>query len=392
MRKYKLAVLSSHPIQYQVPLFKKLSASPTIDLKVYFCSNYGVKEKIDPGFRVKFKWNIPLLEGYDYKFLQNYSFFPMSSFFWLINPGIVNEIMTKKYDAILIHGYGTFTNWVAFLIAFITKTPVLFHGETTLFNQSNRVESFFKKILFSKVKSFLYIGKASKEFYKYYGVPEDRLFSTPYSVDNEFFITENKRLQKRKHKIKEELCIPPDIPVVLYISKLIKRKRPFDLIFAFNKIKERAVLVFVGDGELKHSMEDYVNKNKIKNVFFLGFKNQKELPMYYSIGDIFVLPSSYESWGLVINEAMCFELPIITTNKVACAQDLVYHGENGFVYSVGDIESLSYYVKKLLIDEEMRKNMGKNSLKIISYWNYDKCVEGILQALRYCVDEDQRFL
>ena len=114
--KYKLAILSSHPIQYQVPLFKRLSTHKDVDLTVYFCWDRGVEdEEYDPGFGMKLKWDIPLLEGYQYKFLCNWSPKPSSSFFGLINPGIYKELIQNRYDAVLVHGYASLTNWLAFL-------------------------------------------------------------------------------------------------------------------------------------------------------------------------------------------------------------------------------------------------------------------------------------
>ncbi|RKX93558.1 MAG: glycosyltransferase family 1 protein, partial [Spirochaetes bacterium] len=149
------------------------------------------------------------------------------------------------------------------------------------------------------------------------------------------------------------------------------------------KLEKEAFLLFVGDGEERKTLGDYVKKRSIKNVLFLGFKNQTELPKYYVIGDIFVLPSSFEPWGLVINEAMCYGLSIIATDKVAATTDLVHHGENGFIYPAGDIEALANCLLKLIQDGELRKNMGKRSFEIISRWSYVEDIKGIMAALDY---------
>jgi len=123
-KKYKLAILTSHPIQYQVPLFHKLAESSKIDFMVYFCSDFGATEKIDPkGFGIAYKWDIPLLDGYSYKFLKNYSLRPSTEFWGQINPGIIRELFKGNYDAVLIHSYALFTSWLAFLGAIITRTP-----------------------------------------------------------------------------------------------------------------------------------------------------------------------------------------------------------------------------------------------------------------------------
>lgn len=386
--KYKLAILTSHPIQYQAPLFKKLAQHPEINLMVYFCSDYGVTEKIDPGFGVTFKWDIPLLEGYRYKFVKNYFPFIDGSKLWLsVNPGIIKELWKGKYDAILIHGYLSIASWLAFFGAWLTKTKISFRGETILrANQSKLVmtiKNIILKSLFRKIDAFLLIGTRSREFYLTYGVSEEQMFLTPYSVDNEFFIKQGAIWNARKDDIKEELGISKDTPVILYASKITQRKRPMDILKAFEQLREKASLVFVGDGELRPILEKYVQDRNISNVFFLGFKNQSELPKYYVTADVFVLPSSYEPWGLAINEAMCFGLPIITTDAVSASVDLVRHGENGFIYPAGDIDSLATYLDELISEPVKRQQMGKLSLEIISSWNYDVCVKGVLQSLKF---------
>ncbi|MBA7603141.1 D-inositol-3-phosphate glycosyltransferase [subsurface metagenome] len=392
VKKYKIAVLISHPIQYQAPLFRKLAQHPEIDLMVYFCSDHGVTEKVDPGFGVAFKWDIPLLEGYRYKFLKNYFPFVSGGKLWLsVNPGIIKELWKEEYDAILVHDYVSLTNWLAFLGAWLTITPILFRGETILRPDQSRikraVKSLYLKALFRKINAFLPIGTRSREFYLAYGARKNRLFFTPYSVDNKYFFKENKKWHKEKMKIKKEIGNLENNPVILYVGKIygLKGEGPLHLLKAFEKIQKdwNASLIFVGDGKERVILETYLQKNNIRNVYFLGFKNQSELPKYYSIADIFVLPSLNETWGLTINEAMCFSLPIITTSTVGASSDLVCHGKNGFIYTAGEINSLSGYLAKLLSGPLKRKEMGKLSLKIISNWNYDVCVEGILKSLEF---------
>jgi len=377
---YKLAIIATHPIQYQTPLFRKIAQISEVDLMVYFCSDFGVKKKKDPGFGVSFKWDIPLLEGYKFKFLKNLSPFVNGNRLWMcFNPGIIKEILMGNYDALLIQGYVSFTNWLAFLLAKIKKIPVLFRGETVLHKESRVkkvIKDIFLKLFFKKIDAFLTIGKRSKEFYLSYGIPEEKMFLTPYSIDNEFFINQRE---------KEKKIFKTEMPVILYVSKMTERKRPQDLLFAFEKLKQKAFLLFVGEGRLRPLLEKYVKEKKISNVVFVGFKNQRELAKYYLSADIFVLPSSYEPWGLVINEAMCFSLPVIATKETSAVDDLVFHGENGFIYKSGDVEKLAQYLDYLLSNPEIRKKMGRKSFQIISNWNYERCLEGLLSALKYVV-------
>ena len=197
-----------------------------------------------------------------------------------------------------------------------------------------------------------------------------------------------KELKRDRIKIRKKLKIPEEALVMLFVAKLIPRKRPLDLIKAYEFLQnEKVYLVFVGDGPERERIENYIKKKKLKNILLVGFKNQSELPTYYTIADIFVLPSEYDPSPKVINEAMNFSLPIITTNKVGTAYDLIKNGENGFIYPVGDIKKLADCLSRLIKNPELIKKMGRKSLEIVSEWNFDRDVEGIIKALNKIKNE-----
>jgi len=390
-KKYKLAILASHPVTYHVPIFRKLAKHPRINLTVYFCSDFGVKKAdFDPGFGRKIKWDLDLLSGYKYKFLKNYSLNPNpSTFFGLINPGIIRELLKNKYDAIIVYGYFLFTNWLAFLGAWLTKTPIFLRGENPL-NQEflSKIKFIIKnlilRVLFKMITGFLYIGRENKKFYQFYGVQNKKLFFTPYAVENERFTKEYKVLQNQKNLFKKILGIDKTKVVILFVGKLIHKKRPLTLLKAFEKIKfKNKALVFVGDGILKKCIMNYIKNKKLKNIYLVGFKTQRELPKYYLIGDILVLPSGIgETWGLVVNEGMCFKLPIVVSDIVGCGSDLVKHNKNGFVFHLDNIEELAKCIEILLKNPKKRKQFGEISFKIVQKYNYDKDINGIFKALK----------
>jgi len=392
-RVYRIAVLLSHPIQYYTPLFRALAARQEIDLTVYFCSDQGAREYTDYEFGIKVKWDIPLLEGYKYKFLKNNSPTPtiFKPLFGLINPGIVKEIIKNRYDANIVHGWNYITHWLSFITSIITRTPILMRAESPLKQEllKDKWKIYVKRLLlgllFRGVSGFLAIGSENKEFYKFYGVPENKIFLMPYAVENERLIEGYENLTSLKDKIKEEIGIPLDKVIILFSGKLIEKKRPMDLLKAYERVDtDSKALVYLGDGVLRKPLENYVREGNIKDVYFLGFKNQNELPKYYAMADIFVLPSFIgETWGLVVNEAMCFDLPVIVSDMVGCGRDLVKDDENGFVYPVGDIGRLANCLLRLLKEPELRERMGRRSLEIIKKWSFKEDIEGVLSALKF---------
>lgn len=393
LRQYKIAFLVSHPIQYFSPLFREMAKHSQIDITVYYCSDESIRGMKDIGFGAEVKWDIPLLEGYKYKLLRNFSPRPtiFKPPFGLMNLGIVREIIKNKYDVIIIHGWNYVTHWITYLTAILSKTPIFVRADAPL-NQEllkQRWKILIKKILlvplFKRSMGLLAFGTENKEFYGFYGVTDNKIFFVPWSVENERFIRSYEYLIGNKEKLKKEMGIPFDKVVILFSGKLIDKKRPMDLLMAYERVNsENKALVYVGDGHLRRKLEEYVKEKRLEDVYFLGFKNQTELPKYYVIADIFVLPSTIgETWGLVVNEAMCFHLPVVVSDMVGCGRDLVKHGENGFIYPVGDIGKLSNCLLELSQDHELREKMGGCSLEIIVKWSYQEDVAGILAALEY---------
>jgi glycosyltransferase involved in cell wall biosynthesis len=388
----KILCLQSHPIQYFAPLFKSISIESFCDFKVYYCTDSSIKGYNDKGFGKSVKWDIPLLEGYEYSFLKNYSPWPGTNlkFYNLINPGIIKAIINEKPNIVWIHGWSYFTIWLAILVCKITGTKIWLKCENPL-NQElkkSKVILLLKKIifqyfLFSLIDKFLYIGSQNRLFYKYYGVKDNKLVFSPYAVDNTRFSKSFLECKSKRSELRSILGIPIEKIVVLFSGKLIRKKRPLDLLEAFSKLNlTNVILIFLGDGELKYAIEENIKVKNLKNVLVTGFVNQSEIVNYYVLSDIFVLPSDIgETWGLVVNEAMNFGLPVIVSDMVGCAKDLVENGVNGYIYPARDINTLIEKLKELCLSPEKRNKFGKASLELIKEYSYDR----IINEMKYCL-------
>ncbi|TRZ95507.1 glycosyltransferase [bacterium] len=391
-KKYRVAIVSSHIIQYAIPLYRVINASSDIGLNIFFCSKQGLISKLDPGFKEKISWDNIDLDSLHYKFIKNYSpFAAVDRTYGLINLGIIGEIKRGKFDAVIIGGYFLLTFWLAFYAAYISKTPIILTGEPPSPYKSrlrilimNNFKRLFLPRLIDKASAILYIGQKSKEYYLSFRRDiGEKLFFCPYSVDNDFYFSKAKEYSPKKDELKKELGVPLELPVILFLSKLIHWKRPMFLLETFARLNIPSVLVYVGSGYRYKALKKFVAKENIKNVVFFGFQNYTQIPKFYAIADIFVFPSLGESWGLVVNEAMCFGLPIITTDRVMSSYDLVRHGENGYIVKPEDKQDFQNRLEYLLSHPEERKKMGAVSLEIINKWNYSEYLKGLLSALDY---------
>ena len=394
MNKIKIAFFVSHPIQYFAPLFKEFNKNSDISLKVNYFSDETIKIFEDKEFNKKIKWDINLLDGYNFEFLKNNSPIPTIKRppFGLINFSIFKKIKKEKTDIVIIHGWNYISHWIVFLVCFFRKIPVILRSEMPMSQEfkKNKIKLFFKKIvfkmfLFRKISAFLVIGKENYNFYLYYGVPADKIFFAPYSVDNNRFNEQFNTYRNGKEQIKKDLGYNRYKRIILFVGKLISKKNPIDLVKAFHLINnEDVALILVGEGKYRLDIERYIKENFLKNVFIAGFVNQLELWKYYIISDLFVLPSGTgETWGLVVNEAMNFKLPVIVSDTAGCAIDLVIDDVNGYKFREGDIKDLSEKISLILSNENKIKKMGEESLKIINKYSYEETIRGFMRSIDF---------
>ncbi len=387
-KKNRLGIVASHPVQYHTPFFRLLSEQPEIDLTVYYCWNSVGAYDGELGVHVN--WGVPLLEGYKYEFPRNYSLKPGAWFGGQVNPAIVNELRRRRYDAILVQGYTTGAAWLGLLGGWLTHTPIILRGETDLLLPRSKGKLILKRILLSRlfrsVGACLYSCSTNANYYKHYGVNEAKLFFCPCAVDNEFWRGHGEKLRGGKANLKRERGISPGAPVILFVGRLSVEKRPRDLLEAFEGLENEgsnAWLVFVGEGPLKDGLGEYARDRGLRRVSFAGFKDQPGLAAFYGMADILVLPSDRDPSPKVLNEAMNFGLPVITTNRVGTAQDMVEHGESGFIYPCGEVGALAGYLRKLLEAPKLRERMGARSVEIVAEWSLERGVQGMLGALNY---------
>ena len=380
----KLAIVTTHPIQYNAPWFALLTARGRIEVKVFYTwSQTSEGKKFDPGFGKSIEWDIRLLSGYDYTFVKNISKTPRSDHHnGIINPTLIEEIEEWKTDAILIFGWN-FKSHLTAIKYFHKKKKVIFRGDSTLLDEKNGIKSILKKIylrwVYSHIDIALFTGTQNRKYYENYGVKPRKLVFAPHAIDNKRFESVDKI---GILKWRESLGIKPSEILILFAGKLEPKKNPSLLLNAFMNVKIQTLkyesncnfhLVIVGNGVLEEKLKA---DSKDPNIHFIGFQNQSSMPTVYHSSDIFVLPSSGpgETWGLAINEAMACSKAVIVSDKCGCAIDLVKN-ENGKIFTSGDISSLTKALGYCLDLNTDLKCMGKSSLNIIKDWNYETICE-----------------
>ena len=383
----KLAIITTHPIQYYAPIFRLLSTDDEIETKVFYTwsqSKEGLK--YDPGFGKRIEWDIPLLDGYDYTFVKNTSAKPGSHhFFGIKSPTLIAEIESWKPDAVLVIGW-SFVSHLQCIRHFHKKIPVLFRGDSTLLDEKPGIKMMLRRLFlkwaYSHVDVAFYVGTNNKAYFLKHGLKNEQLVFAPHAVDNGRF-GENATDKEMEAKAwRSKLGIAASDLVFLFAGKLEPKKNPAILIESFSEIKnEKIKLVLLGDGILKEQLKS-LSKND-ERISFVEFQNQQEMPVVYRMADVFVLPSMGpgETWGLAVNEAMACGRAVIVSNRCGCAADLVLDDTNGYIFKSGDKQDLNAKMKKM-IDAEKTTLMKVQSLRIIKDWSFENIVNAIVKVVK----------
>jgi len=392
-RKIKLAYFVSHPIQYQAPMLRRLQQEENLDVTAFFFSDRSVGGYWDPGFKRTVEWDVPLLGGYRHEFLPQLlkEGMDVGGFFRPFNGGTIRALRKHKFDLVWMHGYATLNSLVVMAAAKFFGAKVLLNADSSsLVNRNSRLKEMAKRAYMRVVRSLVdctfVAGQANHAYWRRYFGDKMIYQPFPYSVDNAYF--RERIAQVNVPEVKKRLGLEDGVPVILYASKLQKRKRCVDLVLAYQEMLRRTgnehapYLLIAGDGEERQELEQRVADAGLSRVRFLGFQNQSQLPDLFAACDVFVLPSENEPWGLIVNEVMNAGRPVVVTDQVGCHPDLVRPGENGYVYRAGDIAALSEILKKLTSDEDLRRRMGEESLKIIDQHSYEQGVAGLQAFIR----------
>jgi glycosyltransferase involved in cell wall biosynthesis len=383
----RLAIVSTHPIQYYAPVFRALARSNAVQPKVFFTWSQTASESVvDPGFERVIAWDIPLLDGYESEFVTNTAGNPGTHHFrGIVNPGLIQAIDDWGADAVLVFGWNLHSH-LRVLRYFKGLIPVFFRGDSTLLDRRSPWKAALRRIflgwVYRHVDVAIAVGSNNRDYYRWCALPEERIVFAPHAVDIRRFADPEGRHAERAAQWRSELGIPPAARVVVFAGKLQPKKDPLLLLEAFTRCGVPGHLVFVGNGELERQLQFKARGRR--DVHFLPFQNQSAMPAVYRLGDVFALPSRGpgETWGLALNEAMACRRPVIAGSKVGGARDLIADDVTGWVFQSGDVEQLTAVVGKALsCDDATLGEMSVAAERESARWSAEAAASGIENAV-----------
>lgn len=386
-RPLRLAFIVSHPIQYYVPLYRRLALRDDVVTRVFYTWHAGGREVWDCGFKKKVAWDIMLSDGYDYELVPNRARDPGTHHFWgLRNPGLVETVMAWRPDAVHLTGYAYASHLSALRGLQRCGVPVLFRGDSHLLDSRPAWKALARKVILSRLfgypAAFLYVGMNNRNYYRAYGVPESKLFSCPHSIEFDRFADPAEKLEREALEWRHSLGLGDDKVVLLFAGKFEQKKQPVALMKAVADMKrEDTILLMVGGGELGEPVREMVRRHP--QLFkVLPFQNQSRMPVVYRLGDLFILPSAYdETWGLAVNEAMACGRAVLLSDHVGCAPDMVSPGANGEIFRAADWQDFRQKLSLLIRSRDTLRRMGRAARETASRFRIEATEAGLMRAL-----------
>src|SRR5712664_1523562 len=385
--RYRTLIICSHPVQYMSPLLRRMAQHPQIDLQVAYCCLRGANSGYDPDFATAIQWDVPLLDGYNWFEIPSIGA-GTKAFLGLCNPDLWRFIRRGRFDAVLCHiGYQNASFWIAFLASRLSGSVFLFGTDANSLAPRDSLswkvtlKKFLWPRLFSLADQIIVPSSRTRDLMRSLGFAEDRITLTPYCVDNDWWAAQSAQVDRTA--MRSAWRVEPDSTVVLFCAKLQPWKRPGDLLEAFAATGiPRAVLVFAGDGPLRQTLFQRALALGIADgVRFLGFVNQSALPAVYKAADLMVLPSEYEPFAGVVNEASCCGCPGAASDRVGATTDLIAPVNPDFIFPCGDVAALTELLQRALSDPTELARRGQDSLRRMQSWSARENISGVLDAV-----------
>jgi glycosyltransferase involved in cell wall biosynthesis len=388
MKPVRVLLVADHPVQYTAPQFRRYAEDSRLEIVVAFCSMRGTELAVDPDFATRIAWDIPLLDGYRWVRSRDLAGRRVRRVVGSFNPDLWKIVRRQAFDVVVCYGYRSASFWIAALAARTSGAKLVWATDANRIEpignrQIDRWKPRLKRLVIPRLlavsDAVLASSSQGVRFLSSMGVPPSKSFLIPSAVDNEFF--ERGAGAADRSQVRRAWAVPDDAFVALFVGKLAPWKRPGDLLKALARTPA-VIAVFAGDGVLRDELVSLADRAGVgERVRFLGFVNQSGLPATYRGADCLVLPSQYEHFGLVVNEAFASGLPAIVSDTCGAVGDLVHHGVTGLTYRSGDVVTLAAHLGDLAADSEMQKGLARAARERIARWGIEENAQSFGRAM-----------
>ena len=378
LKKKRVLLLTNAIYPCRIPLFNAISKENDFDIKVLII---GEKDK-------NREWNIDKETiKFDYHILGGYHWFIWKKRRKIpihLSKGLLKKYLEYKPDIVIASGYGSLAYWQIFLYCKIYKKKFILCNGTTLLSAGNikGIKGLLKHIIIRGANKYLVYGTKAKEYLEYFGAKTNDIYISTNTVDMNYFQIKAIECRNKDNFKKIRKKYPKHL--FLYVGQLVKRKGVIQVLKALNFLQDPEIgLLIVGSGPQEKELKKYCKGNNLNNVFFKGFLQQKKLPKYYALADIFILPSFEEVWGLVVNEALASGLYILSSKYAGASYDLIKKGWSGEIFNPNNIDEIIRLIKQTKEKiEDIRIRRGDISRHACREFNIELSAKVFLKAIK----------
>ena len=386
-RRYRVLIVCGHPVQYMSPLLRRMAQHPQLDVSTAYCRLRGAQAGVDPEFGTQIQWDIPLLDGYNWVEIPNKGT-DSEGFFGLYNPGLWDLVRKRNFDAVICHtGYIRASFWITYFASKLSRSAFLFGTDATSLdprdasNWKRLVKRMFWPLLYRLASQVLAPSSGTWDLMRSLGISDERVTRVPFVVDNDWWLAQSALVDREA--VRASWGASPNTAVILFCAKLQQWKRPLDLLQAFAQADvANSLLVFAGEGPLRESLQSEVARLGCSDkVRFLGFMNQSQLPACYAGADLLVLPSEYEPFGLVVNEAILCGCMAAASDQVGAGSDLIAPVDPSFIYPCRDVAALAALLRRALSDPQQLARLREAAGERMKTWSPREYISATLEAV-----------
>jgi glycosyltransferase involved in cell wall biosynthesis len=383
----RITFVLTHPVQYFSPWFRYITEkrSDEITLTVLYGA-IPTAEQQGVGFGTAFSWDRPLTDGYAYEVCADSAGkeFDSYTFFGIDVPDIRERIAATSPDAVIVPGWHAAMQLRALRACRRMGIPAFYRGDTNLSSGPRRiVRPLWKvktRLMLRHYEQYLSVGQVASEYLRAFGIPESRIHRSPHCVDNAWFQSEANACRPTRDGLRAEIGASPDDFVVLFAAKFVAGKQPHEAVRATAGLGPNAVLLMAGDGPLAGAARAEAKRLGVR-LHWKGFLNQSALPAAFAAADALIVPSTRETWGLIINEALSSGVPCVTTDGVGAARDLIGEGESGYTVRVGDVKAMTRRLADLRAARDRGDDLGAVCRRYADRCSFEKATDGVVSAV-----------
>lgn len=363
----RLAILSTHPIQYNAPLFRRMAEKTDWEVHVFF-SRTAEQVHYDPDFQRKVAWDTPLTEGYAHSHVDAKTASGVED--------LKRSIEAFEPNALLVYGWN-FPGHRQVMQAIHGRIPIGFRGDSHLLNplpcwRSWLRQAFLRKV-YRHVDLAFSVGTANTAYFEWSGIGTCNIALAPHAVDNAYWQQDVAERKQAAEQWKAALGIPVPASVIGFAGKLEPIKQVDRLIAAFEQVSSpEAHLVIAGTGPDEATLHRQAAHHS--RIHFVGFVNQSRMPIFYRMLSVFALPSLSETWGLSVNEALACGTRCMVSDRVGCGPDLFRDPNLGSIVAWDRPSEWAPVLDAMMNHSELKGESLETFLKTYSY-------EAMLDAL-----------